>query len=233
MNTIHPQAIIGPGVTMGTGNTIGPFAVLTGRVVLGDDNWIGAGVTIGAPPEVRGWEHPTDWESQVGGGVEIGSRNTVREYAQIHTGWKSVTCVGDDAFIMNQVYVAHDCLLGDEVTMASGVRLAGHVVVQDRANLGLGACVHQRRVIGAGAMVGMGSIVTRDVPPLALVKGNPARIARANRYQVDRLGLAAAICEAIDVAYQLDPSGADGVHAIAALDGVGELVARWREHCEG
>lgn len=228
MNSIHPQAVVGPDVTMGSGNTIGPFAVLMGRVTLGDDNWIGSGVTIGAPPEVRGWEHPTSWDDVRGGGVDIGHRNVIREYAQIHQGWKAVTTLGDDGFIMNQVYVAHDCTLGDSVTMASGVRLAGHVVVQDRANLGMGACVHQRRVVGTGVMAGMGSVITRDVPPLALVRGNPARIGRSNRYQSERLGLPAAMCDEIDAAYRSDAVGEDAAAALGALDGIGELFTVWR-----
>lgn len=213
---------------MGSGNTIGPFAVLTGRVVLGDDNWIGAGVTIGAPPEVRGWVHPENWDDRQAGGIEIGHRNVVREYAQIHQGWKSVTKIGHDGFIMNQVYIAHDCTVGDSVTMASGVRLAGHTVVQERANLGMNACVHQRRVVGTGAMVGMGSIVTRDVPPLALVRGNPARIARSNRYQAEKQGLSAQACDVLDAAYREGPAGEEALATVGAIEGVAELVASWR-----
>lgn len=228
MNSIHPQAVVGPDVTMGSGNTIGPFAVIMGRVTLGDDNWIGSGVTIGAPPEVRGWEHPSSWDDVQGGGVDIGHRNVVREYAQIHQGWKAVTTLGDDGFIMNQVYVAHDCTLGDGVTMASGVRLAGHVVIQDRANLGMGACVHQRRVVGAGVMAGMGSVVVRDVPPLALVMGNPARISRSNRYQSERLGLSSATCDAIDAAYRSDPIGDDAVSELDSIPDMADLLDRWR-----
>ncbi|MCD9199586.1 LbetaH domain-containing protein [Aeromicrobium wangtongii] len=228
MNSIHPQAIIGPDVTMGSGNTIGPFAVLMGRVTLGDDNWIGSGVTIGAPPEVRGWEHPDSWDEVPGGGVDIGHRNVIREYAQIHQGWKAVTTIGDDGFLMNQIYVAHDCVLGDGVTMASGVRLAGHVTVQDRANLGMGACVHQRRVIGVGVMVGMGAVVTRDVPPLALVRGNPARIGRSNRYQSERMGLTAQVCDQVDALYRDDATGESAGEVLGALDGLSEPFGAWQ-----
>lgn len=227
MNVVHPQAVVGPEVTMGSGNTIGPFAVLMGRVTLGDDNWIGSGVTIGAPPEVRGWEHPSSWDDVSGGGVDIGHRNVIREYAQIHQGWKSITSVGDDAFIMNQVYVAHDCTLGDGVTMASGVRLAGHVVVQDRANLGMGTCVHQRRVIGTGVMAGMSAVVTRDVPPLALIMGSPARVARSNRYQSERLGFDADTCDLIDSAYSADPTGLGAVVELGAVDQMTALIDQW------
>ncbi|MCW2759155.1 MAG: acyl-ACP--UDP-N-acetylglucosamine O-acyltransferase [Nocardioidaceae bacterium] len=190
MNQIHPTALVGPYVEMGTGNTVGPFVVLSGHVRLGDDNWLGTGVVVGVPPEVRGHPHPADPGEPTGGGVVIGSRNTFREHAQVHGGWRGVTTVGDDAFVMNQVYVAHDNTLGDEVTLASGVRLAGHVSVQHGANLGMGVVVHQRRVVGAGTMVGMGAVVTRDVPPFAKAFGSPARVRGVNVHRLSRLSLA-------------------------------------------
>ena len=64
---------------------------------------------IGAPPEVRSFRHPRSAADPAGSGIVIGSRNIFREYAQIHQGWKARTTIGDDAFIMNQCYVAHDC----------------------------------------------------------------------------------------------------------------------------
>ena len=101
---------------------------------------------------------------------------------------------------MNKVYVGHDGDIGDGVTMASSVTLGGHVVVGDRANLGLGAIVHQRRVIGPGVMLGMGSVVTRDVPPFAKAFGNPARV-RGQLGRHDGQGLDLADAEALAERY--------------------------------
>ncbi|WP_407341754.1 UDP-N-acetylglucosamine acyltransferase [Pengzhenrongella phosphoraccumulans] len=190
MNTIHPTAVIGNGVVLGTGNVIGPHAVLYGPLEIGDDNWIGPGVTIGTPPEVRGVEHAAQWKAEVAGvGVRIGHRNVIREQTLIHQGWKKPTVVGNDCFIMNKVYVAHDTVLADGVTLASTVTMGGHVLVGTGANIGLGTVVHQRRIVGPGAMVGMGSVVTRDVPPFALVYGNPARLRGTNAVGMARLGV--------------------------------------------
>ena len=150
MNEIHPSVVIAGDVRFGTGNVIGPNVVVYGPVTIGDDNWIGAGVVIGAPPEVRSFAHPRGGKRTAGAGARIGDGNVIREYAQIHQGWKQPTVIGDDAFIMNQVYVAHDCVLADGVTLASSVLLAGHVHVGDRANLGLGTAVHQGRHVGQG-----------------------------------------------------------------------------------
>lgn len=205
-NSIHPTAIITGDVTLGSRNVIGAFVTITGPATLGDDNWIGAGVVIGAPPEVRGFEHPALGAMSEGAGVIIGSRNVIREYAQVHQGWKETTRIGDDAFIMNQVYVAHDCSLGNGVTLASSVLLAGHVSLGEKANLGLGASVHQRVRIGAGSMIGMGAVVVRDIPPFAKAFGNPARTRGVNRIGMERNGVSADAIDAVAVAYRVAPA---------------------------
>lgn len=77
-------------------------------------------------------------------------------------------------------YVAHDCVIGDYVTFAPGVKCNGNVVVEDHAYIGTGAVIKQGQpghplVIGRGAVVGMGAVVTKSVPPGITVVGNPAR----------------------------------------------------------
>lgn len=202
MNQIHPTAIIAGDVRLGSDNVIGPHAVITGPVVIGDGNWLGAGVVIGAPPEVRSWPHQVKPEDPAGNGVRIGDRNVIREYAQVHQGWKQSTVIDDDAFIMNQAYVAHDCHLENGVTLASSVLLAGHVHVESRANLGLGTTVHQFRTVGRGAMVGMSSAVTRDVPPFAKVFGNPATVRDANVVGMERMGLESELIATLTAVYR-------------------------------
>lgn len=78
-------------------------------------------------------------------------------------------------------YVAHDCVIGDYVTFAPGVKCNGNVHIEDHAYIGTGAILKQGTpdkplVIGKGAIVGMGAVVTKDVPPGVTVIGNPARI---------------------------------------------------------
>jgi sugar O-acyltransferase (sialic acid O-acetyltransferase NeuD family) len=77
-------------------------------------------------------------------------------------------------------YVEHDCVIGDFVTFAPGVKCNGNVRIEDHAYIGAGAVIKQGKpgqplVIGRGALVGMGAVVTRDVPPGITVVGNPAK----------------------------------------------------------
>ncbi len=78
-------------------------------------------------------------------------------------------------------YVAHDCVIGDFVTLAPSAKCNGNVVIEDHAYIGTGAILKQGRpdaplVIGRGAIVGMGAVVTKSVPPNVIVVGNPARV---------------------------------------------------------
>ena len=78
-------------------------------------------------------------------------------------------------------YVAHDCIIGDYVTFAPGVKCNGNIHIEDHAYIGTGAVIKQGTpdkplVIGRGAVIGMGAVVTKSVPAGVTVIGNPARI---------------------------------------------------------
>lgn len=82
-------------------------------------------------------------------------------------------------------YVEHDCVIGDYVTFAPGVKCNGNIHIEDHAYIGSGAVIKQGTpdqplVIGKGAVVGMGAVVTKSVPPGVTVIGNPARLLKKN-----------------------------------------------------
>ena len=190
MNKIHPTAVIDPTVVLGSGNTIGPYAVILGNVRIGDNNWIGPHVAIGTPGEMRGGPHPATWADDADSStVEIGSRNTIREFTTIQSGHITGTHIGNDCYIMTKSHIPHDGILEDSVTVSCSVMIGGHTIVQEGANLGLGAVVHQQLVIGKRAMIGMGSVVTKSIDPFSMAYGNPVRIKGGNVIGMQRAGL--------------------------------------------
>lgn len=197
-NQIHPTAIIGPQVKLGRGNVIGPFVNIIGDVTIGDNNWFGSGVIIGALPEHRSVDHLSESNHQRLFGVHIENNVVLREAVQVHQGFVRTTLIGSNSFIMNQSYIAHDCEIGTGVTMASSVLLAGHVSVLDGANLGMATVVHQGLQVGQQIMAGMASVITSDIPNFALIYGNPARIKGANKVGLLREGFHPDVVEEVN-----------------------------------
>jgi len=189
MNNIHHTAIIGDNVRLGSNNLIGPYAVIIGNVIIGDNNWIGPHTTVGSPAEIRNAELPREWETgDHRGTVTIGSHNVIRDACVIHAGFYTGTRIADHCYIMNQVYIAHDCSIESQATLSSNVALGGHVVIQNGANLGMGTLVHQKRIVGCSSILGMGTTVTRDVMPFSKAYGNPCRTHGANVIGMQRSG---------------------------------------------
>lgn len=96
------------------------------------------------------------------------------------------TCITADAKIGKffhanlYSYIAHDCVIGDYVTFAPGVKCNGNVVIGNHVYIGSGAIIKQGSakrpvIIGDGAVIGMGAVVTKSVPPGVTVFGNPAK----------------------------------------------------------
>lgn len=178
---IHQTAVLeGEIVFEGNHIKIGPYAVLSGSVILGDNVEIGAGSCIGQNAEHR---------ERIGDeGVLLASNIIVRENVVIHSGLFRPTVIGNGGFLMSGSYVAHDSILEDGVTISSGVRLAGHSHVMKYANLGMGAMVHQYGVVGSYSMVGMGTIVTKSsrIEPGMTYIGNPARFLSRNSWAMEK-----------------------------------------------
>ncbi|WP_436493147.1 DapH/DapD/GlmU-related protein [Actinokineospora sp. HUAS TT18] len=217
MNQIHPSALVGDGVELGANVTVGPGAVLLGPLVVGDDCWIGPGCVIGTPPEISSLRHNRAWDGDLDHvGVEIGPRTVVRELTTIHQGSYRRTRIGADCWLLNRVYVAHDGLIGDGVTLSAGVSLGGHAQIGDKVNIGMNAVLHQRRVVGPGAMVGMGTAITRDVPPFAMAYGSPVRLRGVNSVGMTRAGVDADAIALLSDSYTRDVVPAEIPAALAA-----------------
>lgn len=224
---IHPDAqlapdvavgaycVIGPDVVIGSGTQIGPHVVVEGVTHIGCDNRIFQFASIGAAPQDKKYAgEPTR--------LEIGDRNTIREFCTLNTGTiqdGGVTRVGSDNWIMAYVHIAHDCHVGNRTIFANNAALAGHVHIGDWVILGGFSNVHQFCKIGAHAMVGMSTSLTQDVPPFVILNGNPAAAHGINIEGLKRRGFTREQISAIRQAYKtLYKSGLTLDEAKAALD---------------
>lgn len=185
---IHPTAIVHPSAVIGRGAEVGPFCIVGEHVTVGSRTILQAHVVVNGWTEIgeecQAYPFATigaaSQDRKYGGErayTRIGNRTVLREYVSIQraTGHDEVTSVGDDCLLLAYVHVAHNCVLGNGVTMSNLAQLAGHVRVGDYATIGGQAGVHQFTRIGRYAMLGGASKLTKDLPPFFLVEGNPAQ----------------------------------------------------------
>jgi len=202
---LHPgvkvgaYTIIGAEVEIGEDCDIGHHVVLAGPLKLGKANRIFPFASLGLEPQDKKFRGERSW-------LEIGDGNTIREYVTINRGTAvggGVTRLGHHNWIMDYCHVAHDCLVGDQVTMSNGATLGGHVMVRDYANLGGLTGIHQFCRIGEYAIIGGHSMVAQDVVPFAMVAGNRAKLAGVNYIGLDRNGFSAEEVDRINQAYKI------------------------------
>ena len=196
---VGAYSIVGPHVSIGSGTRIGPHVVIDGHTTIGTDNTFFQFSSIGAAPQDKKYAgEPTQ--------LEIGNRNTIREFCTFNLGTAQdigVTRLGDDNWIMAYVHLAHDCQIGSHTIFANNAQLAGHVKVGDWVIMGGFSNVHQFCQIGAHAMVGMSTSLTQDVPPFVTLSGNPAAAHGINSEGLKRRGYTREQIGAIRTAYKI------------------------------
>lgn len=203
-NKIHPSAIVGENVTIGKNVTIGPYTVIDDDVIIGDGTSIGNSNTIKKYTEIGKnckifhncviGELPQDLK--FGGektAVKIGNETTIREFVSIHRGTnaRGETTIGNNVFLMAYAHVAHDCVLGNNVTMINLATLGGHVEIDEWAMLSGCVMVHQFIKIGAHAFIGGLFRVSQDVPPYVMAVGEPLKYGGINGVGLRRRGFSA------------------------------------------
>ncbi len=212
---IHPTASVHASAILGKDVSIGPFSIIGENVVVGDRTVIGAhvmldkwtkigqdchihfGSVIGSDAQDTKYNGEQTW-------VVIGDRNEIREYVTINrsTGKNTVTEIGSDNILLTHVHLAHNCKLGNNITIANMTNVAGHTHIEDNATIGGMTGIHQFVRIGKGAMVGAYTRLPQDVAPFMLCEGNPAYIRGINLVGLKRRGFSKTAIQEIKTVYK-------------------------------
>ena len=214
--TIGKDVSIGPYCTVGAHVSVGEGCRLVGHVHLAGHTEIGARTVI--HPFVSLGSAPQSVKYRGGATrLRVGADCDIREHVTMSTGTeddRGETLVGDKCFLMVGTHVAHDCVVGNNVTFSNNVMLGGHVTVGDNAVFGGGVAVRQFVRIGEGAMMVGLSGVRADVIPWGMVQGPLANLMGLNVVGLRRGGAAKSDILTLRRAYQ------------ALFFGAGEFRAR-------
>lgn len=216
MNQISPLAYVHPEAKLGDNNIIGPFCYIDKNTVLGDGNVLQNSVTIhvgarignnnelfpGASISTKPQDLKFKGEETT---CQIGNHNSIRENVTISRGTasKGTTIVGDNNLLMENMHIAHDCIIGNEIIIGNSTKLAGEVTVDDRAIISATFLCHQFCHIGGYVMVQGGSRSPKDIPPYIIAGREPIRYAGINIVGLRRRGFNNELIDLIHEAYRL------------------------------
>lgn len=220
--SIGPYTVIGPDVKIGKGTSIASHVVIKQSTKIGSDNKILQFSSIGEDPQDKKYAGEETF-------LEIGDRNVIREYVTLNRGTTQdalTTRIGNDNLLMAYTHVAHDCQIGNNTIMANAASLGGHVTIQDWAILGGFSIVHQFCHIGAHCFTGMGSVISKDVPPYVITGGHPAKPRGINAEGLSRRDFSETDIRAIKNAFKtLYKSGLKLEDAITEIEKVAQKEA--------
>jgi UDP-N-acetylglucosamine acyltransferase len=196
---IGPYSIIGENVTIGAGTWIGPHVCIDKWTVIGTGCQIYQYASLGTPPQHLRYNGEETY-------VFVGNNNIIREFVTINRGTpfgNGKTILGDDNFIMASAHIAHDCIIGNRVVMASYAALGGHVEIGDNAVIGGIVAIHQFVRIGTYAFVGGATAITRDIPPYVTASGIKVKLYGVNVLNLQRNNVPDKVIKGLRRAYKM------------------------------
>jgi len=196
---IGPYSVIGDRVRIGRGTRIASHVVINGPTIIGEDNRIYQFCSIGDDPQDKKYAGE---ETR----LEIGDRNTIREYCTINRGTaqdEGITSLGNDNWILAYAHIAHDCRVGSYTIFSNNATLAGHVHVGDWVIFAGFSGAHQFCHVGAHSFLGMFAGTSRDVPAYTMVAGQPATVRGINSEGLKRRNFTPAQISNIKNAYRI------------------------------
>lgn len=214
---IHSTAIVEPKAEMGEGVEIGPYSVVEKGVIIGEGTKIGPhvvireGTRIGKRCQIFQFSSIGEAPQAFAYGGEktsllIGDQNIFRECVTIHRGTVpggGKTVIGNNNYFMAYAHVAHDCQIGNQVIMANGATLGGHILIEDHAIIGGLSAVHQFCQIGTHAFISGLAGVSLDIPPYTLASGNRAKLFGLNAVGLKRHHFPEETQKALKKAYRI------------------------------
>lgn len=194
---IGPNVIIEDGVILHPNVKIMANAYICRGTEIGEGTAIHVGAVIGNVPQDYNYKNEETF-------TKIGKNNLIREYVTIHrgTGEGSSTIIGDNNMIMVQAHLGHNCRIHNNVVIAPGALLAGHVEVEDNVFISGGVVFHQFCRIGTLAMIGGFTGVNKDVPPYMVVRG-PSAVRSVNLVGLRRAKISREVIREIMEAHKL------------------------------
>ena len=201
---------------LGANVVVESFTKIYDNVEIAEGTWIGSNVTI--YPGARIGKNCKIFPGAVISAIpqdlkfvgeettaEIGDNTTIRECVTINRGTtdKLKTVVGENCLIMAYVHLAHDDIVGNNVIIANGVQLAGHVTIEDNARIGGLSAVHQFVKIGRHVMIEGGSMVSKDIPPFVKVGRYPISYEGVNTIGLRRNGFTSEKVNEIQSIYRI------------------------------
>jgi len=173
--SIGPYCIIEDNVIIGDNTTIGSHTIIKEYTEIGQDCNIFSHCVIGEVPQDKKYNGEKSK-------LIIGNNNTIREFCTLNRGTaeSGSTQIGNNCLFMAYVHVGHDCILKNDIILANGVQLGGHVEIDDYGIVGGMTPVHQFCKIGMHAFIGGGLRVVQDVPPYIIANGEPLKFSGIN-----------------------------------------------------